>query len=99
MSTVTLLFTLAVIAPLSVSSDNAIKTVQRAYHTVFGGDVTAVDRDNHLVLWTQVCSPPGVPGSIVQELRQILPSLPDLAWKDAVPMVGLDPSRGEEQLS
>ncbi|SJL08870.1 uncharacterized protein ARMOST_12242 [Armillaria ostoyae] len=99
MSAVAPLFNLAVIAPSSGSSDNAIKTVQRAYYTVFGRDVPAMDRDNHLVHWTQVCSSPGVPDSIVQELRQILPSLPDLTWKNAAPMVGLDPSRGEEQLS
>ncbi len=92
----TILFDLAVIAPSSGSSDNAIKTVQRAYHTVFGRDVPAIDRDNYLVHWTQVCSSPGVPDSIVQELRQILPSLPDLTWKNVAPMVGLDPSRGEE---
>ncbi|KAK0231866.1 hypothetical protein EDD85DRAFT_117989 [Armillaria nabsnona] len=92
------LFNLAVIAPSTKSSDSAIKTVQRAYHTLFGRDVPAVDRDNHVLLWTQVCSVPGVPDSIVQELRQILPSLPDLTCKNAAPMVGLDLSRGEEQL-
>ncbi|KAK0231819.1 hypothetical protein EDD85DRAFT_116598 [Armillaria nabsnona] len=99
MSPAIFLFDLAVITPSSGSSDNAIKTVQTAYRTVFGRDVPAMDQDNHVVLWTQVCSSPGVPDSIVQELRQILPSLPDLTWMNAAPMVGLDPSRGEEQLS
>ncbi|KAK0498066.1 hypothetical protein EDD18DRAFT_130959 [Armillaria luteobubalina] len=47
------LFNLAVVAPSTESSDNAIKTVQRAY----------------------LCSIPGVPDSIVQELRPILLSL------------------------
>ncbi len=37
--------------------------------------------------------------SVVEELRQILPCLPDLAWQNAAPVLGLDPSHGDEQLS
>ncbi|SJL08798.1 uncharacterized protein ARMOST_12168 [Armillaria ostoyae] len=99
MSPVTPLFNLVPIAPSSESSDSAIKTVQRAYQTVFGKDVPVLDHDDHLLLWTQICSSPGVPDSIVEESRQILPSLPDLTWKNVARVVGLDSSRGDYQLS
>ncbi len=96
MAPVTHLFNLVRIAPSSESSDNAIKTVQRAYLTISGRTVPAEDRDNHLLLWTQVCSSSEVPDSIVEELRQILPSLPDLTWKNVARVIGLDP---DEELS
>ncbi len=38
-------------------------------------------------------------GSVIEELRQILPCLPDLTWQNAAPVVGLEPSQGDEQLS
>ncbi len=99
MSPITPFFDLVLIAPLSESSDSAIKTVQRAYQTVFGKDVPVLDQDDHLLLWTQICSSPGVPDGIIEELRQILPSLPDLTWKNVARVVGLDSSRGDYQLS
>ncbi|PBK70526.1 hypothetical protein ARMSODRAFT_1018054 [Armillaria solidipes] len=99
MSPITPLFNLVPIAPSSESSDSAIKTVQRAYQTVFGKDVPVLDQDDHLLLWTQICSSPGVPDSIVEESRRILPSLPDLTWKNVARVVGLDSSRGDYQLS
>ncbi|PBK82480.1 hypothetical protein ARMGADRAFT_1068170 [Armillaria gallica] len=99
MSPITPFFDLVLIAPSSESSDSAIKTVQRAYLTVFGKDVPVLDQDDHLLLWTQICSSPGVPDGIVEELRQILPSLPDLTWKNVARVVGLDSSRGDYQLS
>ncbi|KAK0190040.1 hypothetical protein F5146DRAFT_649048 [Armillaria mellea] len=85
----------------SVQADDAIKTLRKAYRTVFGTNVPARDRDNHLLLWTQVCSARlEVHGNrVVEELRQILTSLPDLTWPNVARVVGLDPSLGCEQLS
>ncbi|PBK70529.1 hypothetical protein ARMSODRAFT_1084118 [Armillaria solidipes] len=57
------------------------------------------DQDDHLLLWTQVCSALEVHGCVIEELRQILPSLPDLTWQTVAPVLGLDPSWGDEQLS
>ncbi|KAK0439188.1 hypothetical protein EV421DRAFT_2037473 [Armillaria borealis] len=93
MAPVTHLFNLVVIAPSSESSDDAIKILQGAYHAVFGRNVPAEDS---LVLWTQVCSSPEVPDSIVEELRHILPSLPDITWRNVARVTGLDP---DERLS
>ncbi|KAK0462822.1 uncharacterized protein EV420DRAFT_1139890 [Desarmillaria tabescens] len=95
---ITPLFNVAVIEPSFSSPSNAIETVQRAYHTVFGRDIPA-EGENYLLLLIQVCSTPGVPDSIVEELRKVLPSLPDLIWQNVAPVVGLNPSQGEEQLS
>ncbi|PBK82477.1 hypothetical protein ARMGADRAFT_733802 [Armillaria gallica] len=89
-------FTLAVTAP---SSTDSVKTLRKAYRTVVGRNVPARDQDDHLLLWIQVCSTLWVQDSVVEELRQILPCLPDLTWQNAAPIVGLDPSRGDEQLS
>ncbi|KAK0231914.1 hypothetical protein EDD85DRAFT_849228 [Armillaria nabsnona] len=88
-------FTLVITAP---SSTDAVKTLRKAYRTVFGRNVTARDQDDHLLLWIQVCSTLWVQSSVVEELRQILPCLPDLTWQNAAPVLGLDPSRGDEQL-
>ncbi len=90
------LFTLAITAP---SSTDAVKTLRKAYRTVFGTNVTTRDQDDHLLLWIQICSTLWVQESVVEELRQILPCLPDLTWQNAAPVLGLDPSRGDEQLS
>ncbi|KAK0462831.1 uncharacterized protein EV420DRAFT_1140288 [Desarmillaria tabescens] len=98
MPPVTPLFNLAVIAPSSFSPSNAIETVQRAYRAVFGRDVLAEDSENHLLLWTQICSSPGVPDSVVEEIREVLPYLPDITWRSVARVVGLDPSQGNEQL-
>ncbi|SJL08801.1 uncharacterized protein ARMOST_12171 [Armillaria ostoyae] len=84
---------------MAPSSTDAVKTLRKAYRTVFGRNVPARDQDNHLPLWIQVCSTLWVQGSVVKELRQILPSLPDLTWQTVAPVLGLDPSRGDEQLS
>ncbi|KAK0231901.1 hypothetical protein EDD85DRAFT_118867 [Armillaria nabsnona] len=101
-------FTLAVTTPSStglglgssVQADDAIKTLRKAYRTVFGRNVPARDRDNHLLFWTQICFALGAHDSrAIKELRQILTSLPDLTWPNVARVVGLDPSLGCEQLS
>lgn len=100
-------FTLAVTAPSftwlgvgpPVQVDDAIKTLRKAYQTVFGRNIPARDRDKHLLFWTQICSALGAHSGVVEKLRQILPSLPDLTWPNITRIVGLDPSLGSEQLS
>ncbi|KAK0213809.1 hypothetical protein IW262DRAFT_332907 [Armillaria fumosa] len=100
-------FTLAVTAPSftwlgvgpPVQVDDAIKTLRKAYQTVFGRNVPTRDRDKHLLLWTQICSAFGAHSGVVEKLRQILPSLPDLTWPNIARVVGLNPSLGSEQLS
>ncbi len=92
-------FTVAITAPSSKQvDDDAIETVQKAYRMVFGRSVPARDQDNHLLLWTQTCLAFGVSQSIVKELRNVLPALPNLTWPSVARVVGLDPSLGREQL-
>ncbi len=87
-------FTVAIMASSSMQvDDDAIETLRKAYRTVFGKNAP---QDNLLLLWTQVCSAIVVHPSVVEELRQILPCLPDLTWQNVAPVLGLDP---DEQLS
>ncbi|KAG7451554.1 uncharacterized protein BT62DRAFT_1000809 [Guyanagaster necrorhizus] len=65
------LFTVAVISPSS--SDNAIKTVQRAYRTVFGKQMFPPGTDETISWFGH---------GVVEELWQILPSLPNLNWEN-----------------
>ncbi|PBK70557.1 hypothetical protein ARMSODRAFT_116653 [Armillaria solidipes] len=93
-------FTVAITAPSSKQiDDDAITTVQKAYRMVFGRNVPARDQDNYLLLWTQTCLAFGVSHSTIEELRNVLPSLPNLTWPNVARVVGLDPSLGCEQLS
>ncbi|PBK81816.1 hypothetical protein ARMGADRAFT_770710 [Armillaria gallica] len=92
-------FTVAITASSSKQvDDDAIETVRKAYRMVFGRSVPARDQDNHLLLWTQTCLAFGVSQSIVKELRDVLPALPNLTWPSVARVVGLDPSLGREQL-
>ncbi|SJL18638.1 uncharacterized protein ARMOST_22235 [Armillaria ostoyae] len=81
--------------------DDVIETAWKAYRTVVGRNIPASlrDQDNRLLLWTRIYSPLGVHGDVAEELRKILPCLPDLTWQNAAPVLGLGPSRGGEQLS
>ncbi|KAK0462823.1 uncharacterized protein EV420DRAFT_1139860 [Desarmillaria tabescens] len=88
-------FTIAAILPSS--SDDVITILHRAYRTVFSRNF--VPARDHLLLWMKTCSALGVNDSVVEELREILPRLPDLTWKNVARVVGLDPSLGNEQLS
>ncbi|PBL03633.1 hypothetical protein ARMGADRAFT_1004358 [Armillaria gallica] len=80
------------------SSKEGVDKLHKLYKTVFRQDVPAEDKSNHLRVFLAIYNEIGLDVDRLGMLRNTLPSLSQVKWKDVASITGLDPSRGREQL-